>query len=381
MDDPMAYMDGTKSFFLTLSIIASIMGGYWAFEFLMGGETPLAVRFFIAIGIPIFLVGVVVYFLRVLWRRWTLSHAASSNVIGDDIERSISGVVHKTYDHRDTDNAAANIGSAEQLAKLAAVHADGALSDGEFKALKTRIISEINRKADKKETEDTNSRKNRAGSGRGTRKAAKIAAYSVLALITGTLIVLALIANGVISPPEASLFKAITSAVSDTPRKHDIQGLELGMSRTNALEKLTSMGCSYASGEFEVNSYPFQAFRGIPRPAFIPWNASEEHFGTAHRNTKEANFFGQATCGSNKLYLSDVAISFSRILVRRFRFGATMEFGRSARSMMIRTDPLAPPGRRCCCGRPSMATMGGTHKQVPKRPPQNGKGIPVGGER
>lgn len=116
------------------------------FEALFGSEMPLALRFAIAFVFLIFLVGVVVYFLSVLWRRRTVSHAASSNSMREEIERSISEVVHKAYDHRDTDDVPANIGLTEQLAKLAKLHADGALSDEDFKALKAKLISRVSDK-------------------------------------------------------------------------------------------------------------------------------------------------------------------------------------------------------------------------------------------
>jgi hypothetical protein len=58
------------------------------FETLFGAEMPLAVRFFLAFIILLFLVGVVAYLARLSLLRLTASRAASEGA--KDVERSIS---------------------------------------------------------------------------------------------------------------------------------------------------------------------------------------------------------------------------------------------------------------------------------------------------
>jgi hypothetical protein len=109
------------------------------FETLFGAEMPLATRFFLAFVVLLFLVGVVAFLARSSLLRLTASRAASEGA--KDIERSISELVHKTYDHHEMEGAAANSALAEQLTKLATLHADGALTDEEFHAFKASLLA------------------------------------------------------------------------------------------------------------------------------------------------------------------------------------------------------------------------------------------------
>ena len=78
---------------------------------------------FIAFAIPLTVICVVALLAQVLLRPRTVSRAIS-----------------REYDDRNASGTAANNEPTEQLTKLAKLHADGALSDEEFKAMKAKVI-------------------------------------------------------------------------------------------------------------------------------------------------------------------------------------------------------------------------------------------------
>ena len=69
--------------------------------FCLAMKCPLQCDFFLAFVIVLFSVGAG-WGLCLLKLKLTASRMASSETKGKEIERAISEVVHKTYDHRDT---------------------------------------------------------------------------------------------------------------------------------------------------------------------------------------------------------------------------------------------------------------------------------------
>jgi len=66
------------------------------------------------------------------------TYPQSEEAIGADI----SDIVHETYDHDAATGATEKSDVAEQVTKLSKLHSDGALTDGEFQALKNRLVSQ-----------------------------------------------------------------------------------------------------------------------------------------------------------------------------------------------------------------------------------------------
>ncbi len=197
------------------------------FETLFGAEMPLAVRFFLAFVIFIFFGAVLVYFARARWRRWTLSRAGYSGAVGNDIEKSISEVVHETYDHGDTDRRA-NSGLTEQLRELAKLHADDALTDDEFKALKAKLIGGERKQPLPAITRERSASGMRATWGSTVSRAVGQSVYVILLYTSVPVIIL--VAIFFIFTPSVGLFHNLPT--------HDAIGPDLNVQTTTATNLL-----------------------------------------------------------------------------------------------------------------------------------------------